>query len=125
MPPDREAMAEQLAFVADRLHLPLALTVGGTGLHPEDVTPDATAQVIHRPAPGIAEALRARVAARDPHFMLTRGVAGVRGRTLIVNLPDDPEQVEECVRLFGPVAAAAVARLRPEPGATPVQTRLL
>lgn len=112
---DREAIAEQLAFVTDRLHLPVVLTLGGTGLHPEDVAPDATTMVLHRPAPGIAEALRAAVVGQDPLFMLTRGVAGVRGRTLIVNLPDHPAQLERCLSVLVPVLPAAVTRLRHDP----------
>ena len=65
----------------------LVLTTGGTGLGPRDVTPEATAEVLERPAPGIAEAIRADSIAKTPHGLLSRGVAGVRDRTLIVNLP--------------------------------------
>jgi molybdopterin adenylyltransferase len=65
----------------------LVLTTGGTGLGPRDVTPEATADVLERPAPGIAEAIRADAVAKTPHGLLSRGLAGVRGRTLVVNLP--------------------------------------
>ncbi len=65
----------------------LVLTTGGTGLGPRDVTPEATLSVIERPAPGIAEAIRADSIAKTPHGLLSRGVAGVRGSTLVVNLP--------------------------------------
>jgi molybdopterin adenylyltransferase len=65
----------------------LVLTTGGTGLGPRDVTPEATAKVLERSAPGIAEAIRADAVAKTPHGLLSRGLAGVRGRTLVVNLP--------------------------------------
>jgi molybdenum cofactor synthesis domain-containing protein len=65
----------------------LVLTTGGTGLGPRDVTPEATAEILERPAPGIAEAIRADAVAKTPHGLLSRGLAGVRGRTLVVNLP--------------------------------------
>jgi molybdopterin adenylyltransferase len=68
----------------------LVLTTGGTGFAPRDVTPEATRTVIDREAPGIAEAIRADALARTPHALLSRGVAGLRGRTLIVNLPGSP-----------------------------------
>src|SRR6266496_5756837 len=65
-------------------------TTGGTGLGPRDVTPEASAEVIDRPAPGIAEAIRADSIAKTPHGLLSRGIAGVRDRTLVVNLPGSP-----------------------------------
>jgi molybdopterin adenylyltransferase len=68
----------------------LVLTTGGTGFAPRDVTPEATRTVIEREAPGIAEAIRADALARTPHALLSRGVAGLRGRTLVVNLPGSP-----------------------------------
>lgn len=68
----------------------LVLTTGGTGFAPRDVTPEATRRVIERDAPGIAEAIRADALARTPHALLSRGVAGLRGRTLVVNLPGSP-----------------------------------
>jgi molybdopterin adenylyltransferase len=82
---EREAIAEALAELADEA--PLVLTTGGTGLSPRDVTPEATLEVVDRIAPGIAEALRADSIAKTPHGLLSRGVAGVRGRSLVVNLP--------------------------------------
>jgi molybdopterin adenylyltransferase len=85
VPDEREAIAEALAELADAA--PLVLTTGGTGLAPRDVTPEATLEVVDRIAPGIAEALRADSIAKTPHGLLSRGVAGVRGRSLVVNLP--------------------------------------
>lgn len=78
----------------------LILTLGGTGLGPRDVTPEATAAVIERPAPGLAEALRADGMRKTPHAMLSRGVAGVRGNTLIINLPGSEKAVTEGLALL-------------------------
>jgi molybdopterin adenylyltransferase len=88
VPDDREAIADAIVELAE--DAVLVLTTGGTGLGPRDVTPEATAEVIDRPAPGIAEAIRADSIARTPHGLLSRGVAGVRDRTLVVNLPGSP-----------------------------------
>jgi len=85
VPDEREAIAATIAELADETEL--VLTTGGTGLGPRDVTPEATLDVVGRAAPGIAEAIRADAVARTPHGLLSRGVAGVRGRTLVVNLP--------------------------------------
>lgn len=88
VPDDAGAIAGALAALADDARL--VLTTGGTGLGPRDVTPEASLEVIERAAPGIAEALRADSIAKTPHGLLSRGVAGVRGSTLIVNLPGSP-----------------------------------
>ena len=85
VPDEHEAIAEALAELAGEV--PFVLTTGGTGLAPRDVTPEATLEVVDRLAPGIAEALRADSIAKTPHGLLSRGVAGLRGRSLIVNLP--------------------------------------
>ena len=85
---DRDGIADAIAELAEEVAL--VLTTGGTGLGPRDVTPEATAEVLERVAPGIAEALRADSLAKTPHALLSRGVAGVRGQTLVVNLPGSP-----------------------------------
>ena len=85
VPDEREAIAAALIELADDASL--VLTTGGTGLAPRDVTPEATASVLDREAPAIAHALRADSIAKTPHGLLSRGIAGVHGRTLIVNLP--------------------------------------
>jgi molybdenum cofactor synthesis domain-containing protein len=85
VPDDREAIADAIVELAEEAVL--VLTTGGTGLGPRDVTPEATAEVLERRAPGISEAIRADSIAKTPHGLLSRGVAGVRDRTLIVNLP--------------------------------------
>jgi molybdopterin adenylyltransferase len=88
VPDDREAIADAIVEFAEEAEL--VLTTGGTGLGPRDVTPEASAEVIDRPAPGIAEAIRADSIAKTPHGLLSRGIAGVRDRTLVVNLPGSP-----------------------------------
>jgi molybdopterin adenylyltransferase len=88
VPDDRDTISEALAELCD--HASLVVTTGGTGFAPRDVTPEATAGVIEREAPGIAEAIRADALARTPHALLSRGLAGLRGATLVVNLPGSP-----------------------------------
>ncbi|MCX7851212.1 MAG: MogA/MoaB family molybdenum cofactor biosynthesis protein [Caldilineales bacterium] len=114
VPDEREAIAAQLRAWADEEDLALILTTGGTGLAPRDVTPEATRQVMDREAPGIAEAIRAAGLAVTPHAMLSRGVAGMRGRTLIVNLSGSPKAVREQFAVIAPVLPHALELLRPE-----------
>jgi molybdopterin adenylyltransferase len=85
VPDERDTIAEAIRELAEEASL--VLTTGGTGLAPRDVTPEATLEVVERVAPGIAEALRADSIAKTPHGLLSRGVAGVRGSALVVNLP--------------------------------------
>lgn len=96
--------------------LNLILTTGGTGFAPRDVTPEATLSVIERAAPGIAEALRAESLKVTPHAMLSRGVAGIRGRTLIINLPGSPKAVRENMQVLLPVLPHALELLTDAPG---------
>ena len=93
---------------SDEKHLNLILTTGGTGLAPRDVTPEATHAVIEREAPGIAEAMRAISLQYTRTAMLSRSVAGVRGHTLIINLPGSPKAVKECLEYILPVLPHAV-----------------
>jgi molybdopterin adenylyltransferase len=86
---DTSLIAEALRELADEGAL-LILTTGGTGFAPRDVTPEATREVVEREAPGLAEAIRADAIARTPHALLSRGIAGLRGSALIVNLPGSP-----------------------------------
>jgi molybdenum cofactor synthesis domain-containing protein len=89
VPDEETAIADAISSLSEKGAL-LVLTTGGTGFAPRDVTPEATRAVVEREAPGIAEAIRADALARTPHALLSRGVAGLRGRTLIVNLPGSP-----------------------------------
>lgn len=85
VPDERASIAEAIEALADETRL--VLTTGGTGVGPRDVTPEATASVLERIVPGIAEAMRSDAIGKTPHALLSRGIAGVRGTTLVVNLP--------------------------------------
>lgn len=95
VPDEREEIAAWLRAGADELALDLILTTGGTGFAPRDVTPEATRSVIEREAPGLAEAMRSESLRVTPHAMLSRAIAGIRGRTLIINLPGSPKAAVE------------------------------
>jgi molybdopterin adenylyltransferase len=92
---DRVRIEERLRHWVDEVGCDLVLTTGGTGLAPCDVTPEATRSVLDREAPGIAEAMRGAGRDHTPHWMLSRGVAGTRGSTLIVNFPGSPSAIAE------------------------------
>jgi molybdopterin adenylyltransferase len=95
IPDDRALIEERLRFLADEERCDLVLTTGGTGFSPSDVTPEATLAVIERHAPGIGEAMRAASRDHTRHWMLSRGLAGIRGSTLIVNFPGSPASIEQ------------------------------
>ena len=115
VPDDRDAIAEAIAELAEEAAL--VLTTGGTGLGPRDVTPEATSDVVDRPAPGIAEAIRADSIAKTPHGLLSRGVAGVRDRTLVVNLPGSTGGCRDGYAVLQPALRHALELLAGEPSA--------
>jgi molybdenum cofactor synthesis domain-containing protein len=102
---DRDLIAERLRYWCDDDGCELVLTTGGTGMAPADVTPEAIRDVIEREAPGIAEAMRIESREHTPNWMLSRGVAGIRGATLIVSFPGSPKSIAQ--------AGAAIARALP------------
>ena len=106
---DQWRIVARLRHFCDELRVDLLLTSGGTGLSPDDVTPEATRAVIDREAPGIAEAMRAASQPYSPHWMLSRGVAGTRGRTLIVNFPGSPRSIRQAGEAIAPALPHAVA----------------
>jgi molybdopterin adenylyltransferase len=118
-----EVVPDDMALIEDRLRhyaeegYAFVLTTGGTGLTPDDVTPEATLGVLDRDVPGIAEALRAEAARHTPTGILSRGLAGVSGRTLIVNLPGNPNAVRELFPVLAPVLRHAAGLLGHESGA--------
>lgn len=99
---ERRLIADKLRHYADYLKVDLILTTGGTGLAPRDVTPEATRDVLHREAPGLAEAMRRETAGDTPFAVLSRAVTGVRGSTLIINLPGSPRGVRQCLDVLAP-----------------------
>ena len=120
-----EVVPDDYGLIEDRLHhfvdagCDLIFTTGGTGLTPDDVTPEATRAVIVRDAPGFAEALRAESARHTPMGMLSRGVAGIAHRTLIINFPGSPKAVAELFPVVAPVLEHAVRTLQREHGDAP------
>jgi len=115
VPDEPEAIAAQLTAWSDTDGLDLILTTGGTGLSPRDTTPEATLSVAQRLVPGIAEAMRAASLAVTPHAMLSRGVAVIRGRTLIINLPGSPKGARENLAAVAPALPHALEKLRGSP----------
>ena len=109
---DQEQLQETLCALADRDDIQLILTTGGTGLAPRDNTPEATRAVIDREVPGLSEAMRRETSVQTKMSMLSRGVAGTRGKTLIVNLPGSPKAVEECFEVISPVLEHSIRLLQ-------------
>ena len=105
---DMQPISDLLISICDRGDVDVIFTTGGTGFAPRDNTPEATRGVIEREAPGLSEAMRRESAAKHPMAMLSRGVCGIRGRTLIINLPGSPRGVEECFDVIRPVLKHAV-----------------
>jgi molybdopterin adenylyltransferase len=117
VPDQQDQIAALLIQWADDLRLPLILTTGGTGFSPRDVTPEATRAVIEREAPGLAEAMRSASLQVTPHAMLSRAVCGMRGASLIVNLPGSPRAARENLLVLLPVLPHAVELLTGASGA--------
>lgn len=115
LPDEESAIRAALTDWADSSRFDIILTTGGTGFAPRDVTPEATRAVIERDAPGLAEIMRSESMKKTPHAMLSRAVAGIRKRTLIVNLPGSPKGALENLQTVMPVLAHAVQLLSDDP----------
>ncbi len=112
VPDEKELIVEALTEYADVLKLDLILTTGGTGVSPRDVTPDATLRVIEKEVPGMAEAMRRESGAITPHAMISRAVAGIRGTSLIINLPGSPKGVRENLSVLLPALPHALEKIK-------------
>ena len=115
LPDNESAIRSKLIEWADSGRFDVILTTGGTGFALRDVTPEATRAVIQRDAPGLAETMRAESLKKTPHAMLSRAVAGIRGHTLIVNLPGSPKGAIENLQTIAPVLSHAVQLLKDDP----------
>ena len=115
LPDDQQLLEQELRHLADESRLDLVVTTGGTGVSPQDVTPDATLAVIDREVPGMAEAMRLSSLAKTPHAMLSRAVVGVRGQTLIINLPGSLKGARENMQVLLPALDHALDKIQGDP----------
>lgn len=114
VPDERDIIAGKLIEWADGGGVDIILTTGGTGLARRDVTPEATQSVIDRNAPGFVEAMRAKSLQKTPMAVLSRGISGLRGQCLIINLPGSPRAVQECLEVILPAIPHAVEIIKGE-----------
>ena len=114
VPDEKDVIASKLTEWADEGSIDVIITTGGTGLGPRDVTPEATLAVVDRVVPGLTEAMRAETFSKTPFAILSRAVAGIRGRCLVVNLPGSPKAVRECLEVVLPVIPHAVEIIKGE-----------
>ncbi len=112
LPDEEDMIALGLTQLADRVKADVVLTTGGTGLGPRDVTPEATTMVCDRMVPGLGELMRTESLKKTPHASLSRAVAGIRGASLIINLPGSPKAVRECLEVILPILPHAIEMMR-------------
>ena len=112
IPDETDKIKEAIIDFADEKNLDLILTTGGTGVSPRDLTPDATLKVIDKEIPGMAEAMRHQSMLITPHAMISRAIAGIRGRSLIINLPGSPKGVKENLAVILPALKHAIEKIK-------------
>jgi molybdenum cofactor synthesis domain-containing protein len=112
IPDEKELIRQTLIEWSDGEKTDLILTTGGTGVSPRDVTPDATREVIEREIPGMAEAMRRQSLIVTPHAMISRAIVGIRGRTLIINLPGSPKGARENLNVILPALVHAIEKIK-------------
>jgi molybdenum cofactor synthesis domain-containing protein len=112
IPDEKDIIRERLIRLSDIVRADVILTTGGTGLSPRDVTPDVTLKVIDKEIPGMAEAMRAESLKKTPAAMISRAVVGIRGETLIINLPGSPKAVRENLSVVLPALSHAIEKLK-------------
>ena len=110
-PNERIALADTLRELCDTEHCDLVLTTGGTGPAPRDITPEATRDILDKELPGFGEIMRMKSFAIAPTAILSRATAGIRGRTLVINLPGSPKAVRECLAILGPAVRECLDHL--------------
>ena len=115
IPDEVDIIKAKLVEYTDALHLDIVITTGGTGVSPRDVTPDATRVVIDREVPGMAEAMRMESLKKTPHAVISRAMAGIRGRTLIINLPGSPKAAKENLTAILKAIPHAVSKIQGDP----------
>jgi len=115
IPDEKEAIRDKIREYADRKHLDLVVTTGGTGVSPRDVTPDATLEILEKELPGMAEAMRRKSMEKTPHAMISRAVAGIRGQCLIINLPGSPKGARENLEVILPALQHAIEKIKGDP----------
>ncbi|MBI4744749.1 MAG: MogA/MoaB family molybdenum cofactor biosynthesis protein [Actinobacteria bacterium] len=108
VPDEKNLIEEKLILFSDKIGAEVVLTTGGTGFSVRDVTPEATLSVIERPTPGFAEAIRHKSLEVTSHAMLSRATSGIRGKTIIINLPGSPKAVKECLEVIMPALSHGV-----------------
>ncbi len=115
IPDEKDTIVQKLITYADEFKLDLVITTGGTGVSPRDVTPDATQKVIDKEIPGMAEAMRMESLKATPHAVISRAMAGIRGTTLIINLPGSPKGASENLNAILKAIPHAVSKIKDDP----------
>jgi len=112
VPDEKEHLRSTLLELMDKGEITLVLTTGGTGLSPRDITPEVTREIIEKEIPGLVELVRIKTYHLSPTSVLSRAVAGIRGKTLVINLPGSPRGVKECLQLLLPLLPHAVEMMQ-------------